>query len=285
MILVTGAAGQIGTAFVRHLRLASHEVLASDYGTSASGDVVCCDLRSDQEVADLFERRRFSAVVHLAAVLPTAFRLDPLNGGEVNLSGSIRLLRAAIRSGVTRFIFASSASVYGNLARCCCTEDVEACPDEPYGAAKLAIERILEVIPTVHAMEIVSLRIARVLGPGAKGTGSRWRSQTFERPHAGLNRLTIPFAPDACLSVVHVHDVARMLRILVEVPRLQVRTYNAPVEAIRADELRHLVERINGWQVSMGKSHGGPEIDGSRFAQDFGFALRSLDQHMSNPIP
>ena len=281
---MTGAAGHVGTTLVRHLRSTGHDVLPSDIGTPAFTETVHCDLRSDRDVGKLFERHRFSAVVHLAAVLPTAFHSDPLNGGAVNLSGTLRLLKAAVDSGVRRFVFGSSASVYGNSQRSLCSETADPSPDESYGASKLAIERILEQIPTAHSMETVSFRIARVLGPGAKNTGSPWRSQIFERPSSTSNRLTISFEPDARLSVIHVEDLARALRMLVEVPNFPCRIYNAPMELVRADEIKRLAESVNGWQVSLGNSHGGPEIDSSRFAQDFQFVALPLKQHLTTPL-
>jgi UDP-glucose 4-epimerase len=254
-------------------------VCASDIRTAAQDDCVGCDLRSDRAVAELFALHRFSAVVHLAAILPTAFRADPLTGAEVNLSGTVRLLRVSSDAGISRFVFGSSASVYGSSARSLCAETADPMPDEPYGAAKLAIERILELIPATSSIETVSLRIARVLGPGATNTGSPWRSQIFERPRPGLTRLTIPFAPGARLSVVHVEEVARMLQTLVDLPRIPNRIYNTPVELVQAGELRRLAEEVNGWQVSMGSSHGGPEVDGARFNHDFDFVLRPLRPH------
>jgi UDP-glucose 4-epimerase len=284
MVLITGAAGQIGTALVRHLRSTGHDVLASDCEKAESEDAVCCDLRSDRDVADLFRQHRFSTVIHLAAVLATAFRADPLTGGDVNLSGTMRLLKASIASGVSRFVFGSSASVYGISVRSRCAEAAEPAPYDSYGASKLAIEKILELVPAAYSMETVSLRIARVLGPGAKRTGSPWRSQIFERPSPDCNRLTIPFAPDSKLSVVHVDDLVCMLQTLIEVRSLPNRVYNTPVELIRTDEIKRLAETTNGWQVSTGTSYAGPEIDGARFAQDFGFAIRSLDEHMPTRI-
>jgi nucleoside-diphosphate-sugar epimerase len=269
---------------VRHLRSTGHDVLPSDIGTPECTEVVHCDLRSDRDVAQLFGRHRFSVVVHLAAVLPTAFRSDPLNGGAVNLSGTLRLLKAAVDSGVQRFVFGSSASVYGNSQRSPCSETADPSPDESYGASKLAIERILEQIPTAHSMETVSLRIARVLGPGAKNTGSPWRSQIFEQPSSTSNRLMISFAPDARLSVIHVEDAARALRILVEVPNLPRRMYNAPVELVRADEIKRLAESLKGWQVSLGNLHGGPEIDCTRFSEDFQLIAVPLKQYLTTPL-
>jgi nucleoside-diphosphate-sugar epimerase len=258
-------------------------LLATDIAASARDDAVSCDLRSDRDVAELFAQRRFSAVVHLAAVLPTAFRSDLLYGGELNLSGTMRLLRASVDSGVSRFVFGSSTSVYGNSARPLCAESSDPLPDEPYGAAKLAIEKILDLIPSASGMETVSLRIARVLGPGAERSGSPWRSQIFKRSSPGANLLTIPFAPDAILSVVHVDDLARMFQTLVEAHSLPARIYNTPVELIRAGELGRMAQHVNGWQVSLGVDHGGPEIDGARFARDFDFMLRPMRATWTTP--
>ncbi len=283
MVLVTGAAGQVGSALVRHLRSAGRDVVASDLGDLSIEGSVPCDLRSDHDVARLFGQGRYSVVVHLAAVLPTAFRSEPLAGGEVNLSGSLRLLRACVDSSVRRFVFGSSASVYGSLRRPGCDETADPRPDDPYASAKLAIERILEAVPSVWQMETVSLRIARVLGPGARRTGSAWRSRMFERPGGAADSLTIPFAPDAMLSVVHVDDLAEMLRILVEAAELPSATYNAPVELLRAKEIGQLATETRGWRVSLGTAGGGPEIDGARFVRDFGFANRPLREHLRAP--
>jgi nucleoside-diphosphate-sugar epimerase len=211
-------------------------------------------------------------------VLPTAFCRDPVTGGDVNLSGTLRLLRLAVQTAVARFVFASSASVYGNSGTQICTESTRPSPDDPYGAAKLAIEEILAQIASVCSMETVSLRIARVLGLGAKNTRSAWRSQMFESPSSsGL--LAIPFAPGARLSVIHVEDLARALEVLVESPRLPRPVYNAPAEIITADEIKRLAE-AQGWQVSLGDSLAGPEIDGTRFSRDFAPITRPLKDHM-----
>ncbi|MFN7997842.1 MAG: NAD(P)-dependent oxidoreductase [Bryobacteraceae bacterium] len=282
MILVTGAGGQVGSAVARHLRLAGYPVLASDKGSADSEAMAACDLRSDREVADLFRRHEIATVVHLAAVLPSAFRMEPLAGAEVNLGAAVRVVNAAVKSRVRRFIFASSASVYGTAPLPACDESVAPSPDEPYGAGKLAIEKVLEAASSVYTIEAVSLRIARVLGPGARGSGSPWRSRIFERPDAASNTLDIPHAPEARLSVVHVNDVARMVCALVETPRLKRTVYNTPVELMRTDEIQRLAAESNGWRIATGAAHGGPEIDGRRFNQDFGFANRPLREYFAD---
>jgi nucleoside-diphosphate-sugar epimerase len=279
MILLTGAAGQVGRTLLQHLRSAGHSVLATDIRTSGGTDVVRCDLRSGADIASLFQQGPFSTVVHLAGILPTAYRSDPLTGADVNLSGTLRLLGASLDCGVARFVFGSSSSVYGNSPRDVCSEISAPAPDDPYGAAKLAIEKVLEQLCRLGALQGVSLRIARVLGPGATGTGSPWRSQFFERPPRKGSRLTIPFASDAVLSAIHVEELARALRTLVETPHLSSNLYNAPAEHITAARIRKLAE-AGGWQVVPGASHGGPRIDGTRFCQEFGFTMRPLEEYL-----
>ena len=261
---------------MRHLRSAGHAVLPTDIRTSAATDIVRCDLRSDADVASLFQQGPFSTVVHLAGVLPTAFRSDPLTGADVNLSGTVRLLRASTAFRVARFVFGSSSSVYGNSPRPPCSETSAPSPGDPYGAAKLAIETLLEQLCESHAIRAVSLRIARVLGPGSTSTGSPWRSQIFEHPFRTGAQLTIPFASDAVLSAIHVDDLARVLRALVEAPMPSSNLYNAPVEHVTAEQITPLAE-ARGWQVALGESYGGPEVDGTRFFEEFGFATRPLE--------
>src|SRR5438067_11306333 len=90
-VLVTGAAGQIGSKLSSLLRAAGHRVVAVDLRPSAPDNVEPCDIRSDDQIARLFDSASIRTVVHLAAVLPTAFRADPIAATEVNLTGTLRL--------------------------------------------------------------------------------------------------------------------------------------------------------------------------------------------------
>lgn len=266
MILVTGAAGQVGARLVRQLREAGHHVV----GTDLRGADVACDLRSNHDVQRLLSGGPFSTVVHLAAMLPTAFRSDPLSGGEINLTAALHLLRAAVACRVSRIVFGSSGSVYGTKERPPCTEETDATPHDPYGAAKLAIEQILEQVASSSQVEAVSVRIARVVGPGATNTASPWRSQMFERPPAGAGPLLIPFAADVRTSVVLVHDLARALQTLVEAPTFRHPIYNAPAETVTGADIQHFAQS-RGWDVRLGSAHGGPLLSGRRFEEEFAF--------------
>ncbi len=280
-ILVTGAGGQVGRAAARELRAAGHQVLASDVRGAGVVGGMECDVRSEEDVARLFEGRRIGTVVHLAAVLPTAYRADPVYGAAVNREGTLRLLRTAAAAGCGRFVFASSGSVYGSATRKGCTETAEAAPDDPYGAAKLEVEKVVGQTANEGTMETVSLRIARVLGPGAGRTASGWRSRMFERAPARGAVLAIPFAAEARVPVIHVEDLARALRVLVEAESFAWRIYNAPAEIVAAGELASMAEEFRGWGAELGTAEGGPEIDGGRFEREFGFRARGLKEHFA----
>ena len=246
--------------------------------------LIACDLRRKDQIAGLFQNHPVRSVIHLAALLPSAFQADPLAGADLNLTACFNLIRQSLDTGVQRFVFASSVSVYGSaLADHALTEDDPAAPDDPYGAAKLAVEVVGQALARSHPMQFVSLRIARVIGPGIRKTASPWRSQIFEP--ASNQPIRIHFAPDAALSLVHVEDVARMLVTLAQTSEVHSPIYNTPAETWTAKELKEVVEKIRGICVELGEdgSHAGPIFNGSRFSEEFSFQLRGLRERLSHP--
>jgi len=196
LVIVTGASGHIGREVCRILRAAGKKILPVDVNPDTREDVIACDLRSKNDVPRLFQCHPVQTVVHLAAILPSAFQSDPLVGAEVNLSGCFELMRQAVNGRIKRFIFASSMSVYGSWSAAHpLTEDDLAVPDEPYGASKRVVELVGQTLASGHAFEFISLRIARVIGPGIKKTASPWRSRIFEAPPRD-DSVQIPYAPD-----------------------------------------------------------------------------------------
>jgi nucleoside-diphosphate-sugar epimerase len=280
-VLLTGATGQIGSRLTTLLRAAGREVLAVALDASPHEGIEQCDLRKHEQIAQLFASRSIGTIVHLAGVLPTAFRADPIAGADVNLTGTLDLLREAVGRAVKRFIFGSSLSVYGSApsSRALNERDPTA-PDEPYGAAKRVVELVGESLVT-EGFSFVALRIARVVGPGAKSLASAWRSEVCETAVANSERpITLPFAPTARLSLLHVDEVARMLQLLVEAADTPHPIYNAPAEVWETQRLAHLIEAVRRVPVRMGDAEGGPRSDGSLFSQDFGFRLRGLADYL-----
>lgn len=281
-ILVTGACGQIGCAVSEILRENGRKILRVDVAPDAIADVVFCDLRSKNGLSQLFHAQPIRAVIHLAGILPSAFQSNPLDAADVNLSGSLELMRQAVEARVHRFIFASSMSVYGTVpTHRALTEDDPKVPSDPYGASKRAVELIGEALRNREEVQFVSLRIARVVGPGIRKTSSPWRSQIFER--SKLTSIRIPHSPDATLSLVHVEDVARMLIILADARATNSVSYNTPSEIWTAKQLKGVVEELRGISVELDQhgSHGGPICDGSRFVREFGFQFCGLRHRLS----
>jgi nucleoside-diphosphate-sugar epimerase len=289
VVIVTGAGGHIGREVCRLLTAAGSKFLPLDVPSDSTEDLVSCDLRKTSEVSRLFQSRSVQAVIHLAAILPSAFHRDPLTGADVNLTGSVELLRQAVKTGTKRFVFASSMSVYGSsIASRPLVESDPVAPDDPYGASKRAVELVGETLATGNGIQFVSLRIARVVGPGIKKTSSPWRSEIFE-PSPSQTSISIPFAPESVLSLVHVEDVARMLIILAETPVMRSFVYNTPVELWETHRLKAVVEEARGIPVTLddgGAGDAGPLCDGSRFAREFAFQLRGLrDRLFDHPSP
>jgi len=283
-ILVTGACGHVGRELCRVLSDAGRGIVPLDLNRDRTRDILTCDLRSQSDLSQLFQTYPIREVIHLAGILPSAFQADPLTGADVNLGGSCELMRQSAAAQVKRFIFASSMSVYGSSpTRRPVTEDHPPAPDEPYGASKLAVELIGQTLAREKAFEFVSLRIARVVGPGIGKTSSPWRSQIFEA-RSQRESVSIPFAPEAVLSLVHVEDVARMLFTLAEAPGMSRSVYNTPAEIWEAKHLKEVIEKLRGVRVELGPAvaHGGPICDGSRFAREFGFQVRGLSDHLSS---
>ena len=137
-----------------------------------------------------------------------------------------------------------------------------------------------EALAATIGMEFVALRMARVIGPGAKRTSSPWRSQMFEKPSGPL---LLPFAPQAALSLVHVEDVAGMLLTLLDSAKIDRCAFNTPCEIWEAGSLKQTVEQIRSIRVELAnpEAPGGPQCDGSLFAREFGFRIRGLKERFS----
>ena len=181
-ILVTGGAGFIGSHFVEKLLAAGHEVVTLDdfndfYDprtkqaniASFAKDVAVhlVDLRDRATVRSLFRHERFDTIAHLAAragVRPSI--QHPRLYYDTNVIGTLHLLEAARVTGVERFIFASSSSVYGASKTVPFSEDQFLTQTlSPYGATKIAGEFLCSTYSHLYQMRVVALRYFTVYGP------------------------------------------------------------------------------------------------------------------------
>jgi len=181
-ILVTGGAGFIGSHLVEKLLAARHEVVILDdfndfydpqikHANIAGfvSDVTVChvDLRDSESVRGVFRREKVDAIAHVAAragVRPSI--QQPRLYYDTNVIGTLHLLEAARVTGVERFIFASSSSVYGASKTIPFSEEQHLTQTlSPYAATKIAGEFLCSTYSQLYQMRVVALRYFTVYGP------------------------------------------------------------------------------------------------------------------------
>jgi len=181
-ILVTGGAGFIGSHLVEKLLTSGHDVAILDdfndfydpqikreniAAVSRDAAVHPVDLRDSAAVRNLFHQKKFEAIAHLAAragVRPSI--LHPQLYYDTNVNGTLHLLDAARVTGVERFIFASSSSVYGISKTVPFSEDQHLTQTiSPYAATKIAGEFLCSTFSHLYQMRVVALRYFTVYGP------------------------------------------------------------------------------------------------------------------------
>jgi UDP-glucuronate 4-epimerase len=181
-ILVTGGAGFIGSHLVEKLLAAGHDVaIVDDFNDfydpqikrenigAVSKDVRIhhVDLRDSAGVRSLFHDEKFDVIAHLAAragVRPSI--QQPQLYYDTNVGGTLHLLDAARVTGIKRFIFASSSSVYGACKTIPFSEDQLLHQTlSPYAATKIAGEFLCSTFSHLYQMRVVALRYITVYGP------------------------------------------------------------------------------------------------------------------------
>ncbi|GHD42522.1 UDP-glucose 4-epimerase GalE [Mycetocola manganoxydans] len=175
-VLVTGGAGYIGSHIVRLLREQKEEAVVVD--SLASGDasrvgdvpLAVIDLASEQAPRSLrtfIDQHDVSAVIHLAALKQVGQSVEqPARYYRENVGGLANVLLAIEGSSVDRFVFSSSAAVYGSPEASPVTEDAPTNPVNPYGQTKLAGEWLVAAAADAQQLRTASLRYFNVAGAG-----------------------------------------------------------------------------------------------------------------------
>jgi nucleoside-diphosphate-sugar epimerase len=175
-ILVTGGAGFIGSHIVDKLMEKGLEITVFDNLDtghmknikSNKGKEDFHFIKGDIRDLSLVKKtmRDMDAVFHEAALASITLSVqDPILSNDINVTGTLNLLKASSDSGVKRFVYASSAAVYGDTKTPEKTEDMSTNPKSPYGISKLAAENYVKIFHKLYGLETVSLRYFNVYGP------------------------------------------------------------------------------------------------------------------------
>lgn len=227
-ILITGGAGYIGSHVVKALGLLGHDITTFDNLSTGHreavlfGDLVVGDLSDGAKLDQLFSQKKFEAVLHFAGsiVVPDSVS-QPLEYYRNNTLNSHLLLEMCKKHGVDKFIFSSTAAVYGMPSDGVCSESTPTNPINPYGQSKLMTEHMLRDLASSSNFRYVALRYFNVSGADPEGKiGQSFpkathlikvacETATGKRGHIELFGTDYPTNDGTCVrDYIHVSDLA-----------------------------------------------------------------------------
>lgn len=176
-VLITGGAGYIGA----HMAWALHDrgegtlvvdTLITGFRAALppSAQLIVADIADRETLRAIFTEHAITAVAHFAAstVVPDSVA-DPLGYYANNTIKAHALIEETVRAGIKRFVFSSTAAVYGSPGNAEITEETPARPESPYGSSKLATEGMLRDAAFAHGFSLAILRYFNVAGADPLG--------------------------------------------------------------------------------------------------------------------
>ncbi|MDE2066348.1 MAG: UDP-glucose 4-epimerase GalE [Bradyrhizobium sp.] len=232
-VLVTGGAGYIGSHMVRALVEAAERVVVIDNLSTGfsnflpeSVPLFIGDAADENLVEDVINSHQIESIIHFAGsvVVPESMR-DPLAYYRNNTMTTRSLLNVAVKCKINRFIFSSTAAVYGNPDQVPVPETAPTRPMSPYGSSKLMTEIMLHDVATAHGMNYVVLRYFNVAGAdplvriGLATVGATHllkiavEAATGQRARIDVFGTDYPTPDGSCIrDFIHVSDLAQAHR-------------------------------------------------------------------------
>jgi UDP-glucose 4-epimerase len=232
-VLITGGAGYIGATAVRLLLKHGHEVTALDNLSQGHREavpekvrLVIADLSDRETLADLFRESKFDAVMHFAALALVGDSMKyPERYFRNNVTNSLNLLECCAANHVSRFVFSSTAAVFGDPQTPLIVESSTKSPLNPYGESKLQVEAMLRWFQQIHGVRYAVLRYFNVAGAW-DGHGEHHDPESHlipillqvamgKRPSVSVFGRDYPTPDGTCVrDYVHIYDLA-MAHLLV----------------------------------------------------------------------
>ena len=215
-VVVTGGAGFIGSNLVDGLIEKGYEVHVVDNLVAGHRENVNAraifhekDIRNLEDMHIIMENAKY--VFHLAAVPRVQFSIEhPIVTNEVNVGGTLNVLKAAKDAGVKKFVFSASSSAYGDQDIMPLREDMPASPKSPYGLHKYIGELYAKLFRDIYGLPTVSLRYFNVYGPKLDPSGAyALVIGLFLRLRSEGKPLTITGDGTQTRDFTHVRDVVR----------------------------------------------------------------------------
>jgi len=227
-VLVTGGAGYIGSVVADQLFAAGHQVVVIDnlsrghrQAVPPGAKLVIGDLAGKENLDSLFRTEQFDGVLHFAAFIEAGESMKhPETFFRNNTANALAVLEAMLAAGVKRFVFSSTAALYGNPARSPIREEDALRPTNAYGESKLLVERMLEWFHRIHGLRYASLRYFNAAGAASADRGEAHNPESHLVPrimnvalgrakHIEIFGTDYPTADGTCVrDYIHVSDLA-----------------------------------------------------------------------------
>jgi nucleoside-diphosphate-sugar epimerase len=253
-ILVTGGCGYKGTILVPKLLARGHKVRVLDtmwFGNFLAPHSNLSVVQGDVRDIDRISLDGFDSVVHLSSVAnDPCGDLDPKLTWEISALATMQLADKAARSGIERFIYASSGSVYGIKEELQVTEDLELKPISEYNKTKMVAERVMLSYADKMAVQIV--RPATVCGYSAR-----------MRLDVSVNMLTMQALRNQKITVfgggqvrpnIHIDDITDLYLFMLDHPEHQG-IYNAGFENLSIMEIAQRVVEYAPAEIAVTESN------------------------------
>lgn len=306
-VLVTGAAGYIGSHALRALARAGHQPIAVDNLSHGHRAAVPAgipfhqfDVRETDKLEALLREQRIDCVMHFAALIAVGESVtEPLKYYDNNTRGTLSVLSAVERAGTPRLVFSSTAAVYGEPTEMPIRESAATAPINPYGWSKLFSEQMIrDYAKRSPHFSYAVLRYFNVAGASAEGgIGEDHHPETHLIPvilQAALgkrDKITVfgedyPTPDGTCIrDYVHVEDlVDAHVKVMEALAPGEERVYNLGIgkgDSVKEilDAVRRVVDRP--FRVDVGPRRAGdpPALyaDPSKIAQELGWRAKHTD--------
>ena len=188
-ILVTGGAGYIGGAVAAELVNCGHDVIVLDNLSSGHrgavpkhATLIHADVGDRVRLGQLFAASEIDGVMHFAASIDVReSMLAPATYFRNNAVNTLNLLELMLEYGITKFLFSSTAAIYGTPSQVPIPESLPLKPTNPYGESKLVVEQMLQWFGRLHGLRYASLRYFNAAG-AFDGHGEDHRSESHLIP-------------------------------------------------------------------------------------------------------
>jgi UDP-glucose 4-epimerase len=316
-VLVTGGAGYIGSHMIWRLLDAGEDVVVADrlstgfdWAVPAEANLTVCDIGDQQRVETLLDDHQVDAVIHFAGsiIVPESVA-DPLAYYLNNTVNSRALMQACVNTGVSHFIFSSTAAVYGT------PEDMQPVaetaslrPESPYGTSKLMTEMMLKDVSAAHPMTHACLRYFNVAGADPAGrTGQSTLNATHlikvatqaalgKRPFMEVFGSDYPTPDGTCIrDYIHVTDLVEAHYLALENMRVTGENLTANCGYGHGQSVYEVIEtvkRVSGtdFEVRMAQRRAGDAVsivaNSDRIRQQLGWTPEhdDLDEIVSHAL-